>query len=81
MRATGGTPVALFFYSALFPDGNELACSCPQLAFFSASYLQNMDALRTKSNGQKIIFGDLRRPDEKTTVNRHMRSYYRMCRT
>jgi len=81
MRATGVSPVALFLFSVLFPDGNELACSCLELAFFSASYLQNMDALRTKNNGQKIIFGDLGRPDEKTTFNRDMCSYYRLCRT
>jgi hypothetical protein len=81
MRATGDTPVALFLFSALFPDGNELACSCLQLSFLPASYLQKDDWLRMKNEGQKIILGDLRRPDEKTTVNRHMRSYCRMCRT
>jgi hypothetical protein len=49
--------------------------------FSSASYLQNLNALRTKNNGEKTILEDIRGPDEKTTVNCHMCSYCRMCRT
>ena len=48
---------------------------------FTGIILAKMDSLKTKNNGQKIILGDLRRPDEKITVNRHMCFCCRMCRT
>ena len=73
--------MALFFGSGAISGWKRIGSLLSAAVIFTGIILAKMDSLKTKNNGQKIILGDLRRPDEKITVNRHMCFCCRMCRT